>query len=255
MTMMNATMEEKGTKRTPADSVHLSAMIPILTYHRVGPLAVEHVPTVAAGAFEAHLRLLRRFGYRVIGFEELLMRLRDPRPSFRRTAIITFDDGYEETCTIAAPLLRTYGFCATVFVAPEELGRPGFMSWEQVLALSRDGVEIGSHTMRHTFLPSVSVERARYELVESKRVLEERLQRPVRWLSYPIGGYTPQIQAVAREAGYAAACTTNRGISKHVVDLFAIRRVKVVDQDRSPIRLWAKLSGWYDAFRRLEPPG
>ena len=230
-------------------------MLPILTYHRVGLPIVEHVPTVSVGAFEAHLRLLRRFGYQVIGFDELLARLQARQPALRRTAMITFDDGYEETATIAAPLLRTYGFCATVFVAPEELGRPGFMNWEQVAALSRDGFAIGSHTLHHTFLPSVSLERARQELVESKRVLEERLQQPVRWLSYPIGGYTSGIQAIAREAGYEAACTTNRGTSKHVVDLFAIRRIKTVDRDRHPIRLWAKLSGWYDAFRRLEPPG
>ena len=168
--------------------------------------------------------------------------------------MITFDDGYEETATIVAPLLRAYGLCATVFIAPAEVGRPGFMTWEQITALPRETFVIGSHTMHHTFLPSVPVDRVRQELVESKRVLEERLQQPVRWLSYPIGGYTPQAQQAAREAGYEAACTTNRGLSKRTHDLFALRRIKVTERDR-PLSLWAKLSGYYDFFRRLEPPG
>jgi peptidoglycan/xylan/chitin deacetylase (PgdA/CDA1 family) len=229
-------------------------MVPVLTYHRVGPATVPHVPTVSAEAFEAQLALLRRWGRCVVPLSELINDLTGEKPLPRSTVVITFDDGYEETANIAAPLLRAYGFCATVFIAPEELERPGFLSWPQVQKLARDGFTVGSHTMRHTFLPTVPRDHVRQELVESKRVLEERLGQSCRWLSYPIGGYTPEIQAIAREVGYEAACTTNRGLSKRAMDLFAIRRIKMTERDRGPIRLWAKLSGWYDAFRRLEPP-
>ena len=227
--------------------------VPILAYHRIGALEPDHVPTVTPKAFERQMRFLARHQYQVVSFADVVASLRTGVVA-RRCVAITFDDGYAGTFTHAAPILRQFGFSATVFVAPAEVDRAGFMSWTQVQALSQDGFTIGSHTMRHIFLPSVSLEHARLEVVESKQVLEAKLQQPVRWFCYPVGGFTPHVQRLVQEAGYEAACTTNRGISKWTRDIFALRRIKVTERDR-PLTLWAKLSGYYDLFRRLEPPG
>jgi len=232
----------------------MSWTVPILTYHRVGEPRDDHVPTVTPETFERHLRFLQRHRFRVLELGELTEALAQGRAVGRRTTVMTFDDGYEETFSIVAPLLRKFGFRATVFVAPTEIGSPGFMTWEQVSAVAQDGLQIGSHTMHHTCLPLVPPEQAVEELSESKRVLEQRLGQPVLWLSYPIGGFTPQIQEVARQVGYRACCTTNRGTSKTTRDLFALRRIKMTERDRHPLLLWAKLSGYYDLFRRLEQP-
>ena len=227
---------------------------PILTYHRVGEPTGDHVPTVTPETFEWQLRFLRRHRFRVVGFGAVAEAMAQGRVVGRRTTAITFDDGYEETSTIAAPLLRQFGFCATVFVTPAEIGTPGFMTWDQVRALAQDGVQIGSHTMSHVYLPLLPHEKLRYELAESKRVLEQSLGRPIWWLSYPVGGFTPEIQLLAREAGYRAACTTNRGTSKATQDPFAMRRIKMTERSRSALLMWVKLSGYYDLFRRLEQP-
>lgn len=223
--------------------------IPILAYHRVGDLKGDHVPTVTAESFELQLRYLARHGWRSMELHEV--RQPDRR---RRAVVLTFDDGYDGTASVAAPLLRQYGFRATVFVTPGEVGTPGFMTWEQVRQIAGDGFTIGSHTMHHSYLPLLSREKAQQELVDSKQELEARLGRPVEWLSYPIGGYTADIQASAKAAGYHGACTTNRGLSKRSLDPFAMRRIKMTDRDRHPLLIWAKLSGFYDSFRQLEQP-
>ena len=228
--------------------------IPILGYHRVGEPKGDHVPTVRPGTFDMHLRFFSRHRYRVLDVSELIDQMEQGRPVQRRSVVLTFDDGYEETSTIAAPLLRRFGFPATVFVSPAEIGLAGFMTWEQLRAVARDGITVGSHTAHHTFLPLLSAERAEQELMESKQLLEQRLGQAVFCLSYPVGGFTPEIQAMARSAGYRAACTTNRGLSKYTTDLFALRRIKMTERDRHHVSLWAKLSGYYDCFRRLERP-
>jgi peptidoglycan/xylan/chitin deacetylase (PgdA/CDA1 family) len=228
--------------------------VPILTYHRVGELKGDHVPTVTPETFEWQLRFLQRHRFRVIELGDLAEAVAQGRVLGRRTAAVTFDDGYEETFSIAAPLLQRFGVRATVFVTPTEIGTTGFMTWEQVRALAQDGIRIGSHTMHHAYLPLLPPEQVPQELAESKRVLEQQLGQPVPWLSYPVGGFTPQIQALARQAGYRAACTTNRGTSKTAHDLFALRRIKMTDRDRSALLMWVKLSGYYDLFRRLEQP-
>ena len=231
-----------------------SYYVPILGYHRVGPFKGDHVPTVSAEAFERQLHWIARWRYRVVGLEEIVRALEGAAPMPRRTAIITFDDGYEETHTIAWPLLKRFGFPATVFVTPGEVGLPGFATWEQVRAMAQDGITIGSHTMHHSYLPLLQPDRLPEELIRSKQVLEEQIQRPVQFLSYPIGGFVPEAQRIAKEAGYLAACTTNRAASRRALDRFALRRVKITDRDAHPLLLRVKLSGYYDLFRQLKQP-
>ena len=227
---------------------------PILGYHRVGEFQGDHVPTVSARTFERHLAFLARGRYRVVGLPEILSGPGEGRPLPRRSVAITFDDGYAETHEVAWPLLKQFGFPSTVFVAPAEVGCPGFSTWDQVTAMAQDGMTIGCHTMHHSYLPLVGEDRLPEELVESKRVIEARIGRPVTLLSYPVGGFTPRVQSAVQQAGYAAACTTNRASPHPGIDPYALRRIKITERDRNPVLFMAKLSGYYDLFRRLRDP-
>ena len=227
---------------------------PILGYHRVGPFKRDHVPTVSGAAFEKQLGWLARWRYRVIPFEDLVACLDRGEPMPRRSAVITFDDGYEETHSVAWPILKRFGFPATMFVTPNEVTWEGFVRWPQIVEMARDSMAVGSHTMTHSYLPLLSGERLTQELCESKRIIESQLGRPVRLLSYPSGGYSAAAQQAARQAGYVAACTTNRASSCSAVDRYALRRIKITERDAHPLRFLAKLSGHYDAFRQLNRP-
>ena len=231
-----------------------SYYLPILGYHRVGEFKGDHVPTVSARAFERQLHYVARFHYRVLSLDEVIEGFDRGHPLPRRSVVMTFDDGYEETSTVAWPILKRFGFPAVVFVAPGEIGRPGFATWEQVTAMAHDGVAIGSHTMHHRYLPLVQESQLAEEVLRSKQEIEKRINRPVSFLSYPIGGFTAQVQALVQQAGYRAACTTNRASAVAQIDRFALRRIKVTERDRHPLLLLAKLSGYYDCFRQLERP-
>ena len=228
--------------------------LPILGYHRVGGVRGDHVPTISADTFERQLAFLARHHYQVVDLHEVVDCLDRGRALPRRSLAITFDDGYEETYTIAWPLLKRFGFPATVFVTPGEVGLQGFVTWEQVTAMAADGITIGNHTMHHSYLPLVTEERLGEELVDSKRMIEDRIARRVEFISYPVGGFTPQAQEVIRQAGYRAACTTNRAVSRAGIDRYALRRIKVTERDRHPLLLWVKVSGYYDLFRELKAP-
>ena len=231
-----------------------SYYLPILAYHRIGNLKDDHVPTVSPEVFESHLRWLTRSVYRSLSLEALLDHLDRQAQWPRRSVVITFDDGYEETASIAGPLLKRFQVPAILFVASAEVGRPGFITWAQAQALAEAGVSFGSHTMHHSYLPALDPARFPEELVESKRTIEQRIGRPVQFLSYPVGGFTPQVQAAAKDAGYRAACTTNRLSDQRGVDRYALRRIKMTDRDVSPWSFFAKISGYYDGFRQLRTP-
>lgn len=194
-----------------------------LCYHAIaepGPAPL----CVSPDLFERQLALLRRRGY-VSGDAVRLSRLlRGERPEGREV-YLTFDDGFVDNHAVAAGLLRSYGFSAFVFVLPPLLGEgaplawPGVrdrqrahpdvmrsMTWSQVEDLAAAGVTIGSHTLTHPRLTTLDPERRAHELVESRRVIAERLGS-CELLAYPFGDWSPAVARQAAQAGYAAAFT------------------------------------------------
>ena len=117
---------------------------------------------------------------------------------------------------------------------------------EQIKQMSAAGVEIGSHTVTHPALSSVSRTDAAEELTASKKTLESILNRRVRFLAYPFGGpqhFNHEIEELARAAGYDAALSTIRGVNGSGSDLFAVKRLGVFDD---PPAIFAfKLSRWF----------
>jgi peptidoglycan/xylan/chitin deacetylase (PgdA/CDA1 family) len=112
---------------------------------------------------------------------------------------------------------------------PDDRGRL-MMTWEQVRALSRNGHMVGSHTMTHPNLAFLSVEEARFELVQSKTQMEQHLDRRVEHFSYPcpalFPNWTEQTTAESRKAGYQTAVTTSNGLARKQDNPLCLKRVR-----------------------------
>jgi hypothetical protein len=74
--------------------------------------------------------------------------------------------------------------------------------WSELRELIAAGWEIGSHSMRHAYLPGLSAQALREDLRDSKRLLEEQLQIPIAHLSLPFGRGNLQVLDCARDLGY-----------------------------------------------------
>ncbi len=103
-------------------------------------------------------------------------------------------------------------------------GADQMLSWDEVIALSRDGVEIGSHAVSHPLLPQEAHGTVEQELLVSKQTLEEKLGQPARAFAYPNGDLNDRIRGMVKEAGYQCAFTTRRGVYRLGADLFTVRR-------------------------------
>lgn len=126
-------------------------------------------------------------------------------------------------------------------------------NWEQVTALSRTGIEIGSHTITHPYLTSLSDDDARRELAESKQRLEGLLETRVNGLAYPFGGegsYDDRIAGIAQACGYDYAVTTVRGVNRSGGNRFKLTRTCVYMHD-NPLRVFLKACGLSILIRRL----
>src|SRR5262245_6526405 len=109
------------------------AAFPILGYHRVNDDDDPFFPSLPSAVFESHMAYLAR-SYRVMMVEDLVESMR--RGAVPRNAIaLTFDDGYRDNLTHAAPILARYGLPATIFLTTGLIGT-GVVSWFDPVAMA-----------------------------------------------------------------------------------------------------------------------
>jgi peptidoglycan/xylan/chitin deacetylase (PgdA/CDA1 family) len=194
------------------------------------------------------LRALRAAGYHSVSFSEYLASRLGETPLPIRPVLITFDDGYRNTVDAAVPILRRYGFSATFFVVAGLLG--GTNAWDSdeiqeplltcddVRRLNELGFEVGSHTLTHAKLPTLSDSRLALELSESKRVLEAVTSNPVTVLAYPWSEHDARVHQAALKAGYRAGAILRRRTNYRTTSLFELRRIGVNDETTTGRLLW-----------------
>lgn len=225
---------------------------PILAYHRVHPEPASDTPTLSPEVFRRQMRILAT-RWRPIPLSDLVSCLETKKPLPARAVVVTFDDGTEDNFSHAFPALLENRIPATVFMIADNVGKPGSLDTEQILKMRRGGIRFGSHTCRHAYLPSLPIERIREELIASKSTLQ-RMGLDLEFLSYPGGGFTPEIIRAAQEAGYRGACTTNRGIRRFPPDRWALRRITMHGNSSSAFGIWLRCCGFYGLNRRLRTP-
>ena len=144
-------------------------------YHRFDD---ARFPTTSTSSenFEEHLKFLSNNSYNVMTFSEAITYLESDQTG-EKVAVITVDDGYKSFYTKALPLLRRYGFTATLFISTETVGAKDFMNWTEIREIQELGIEIGNHSHSHPyFLNSSSSEiyvNLRKELLQSQQLFRE----------------------------------------------------------------------------------
>jgi peptidoglycan/xylan/chitin deacetylase (PgdA/CDA1 family) len=224
---------------------------PILMYHHVDERWQEWKLSVSPASFARQMEFLKAHRYRVLSLGEYVDLLRSGRPIPKKSVVITFDDGYDNNFTEAFPVLKKMEFPATIFIQVDGVGRKGYMTWDDITILLENGIEIGSHTMHHGFLPDLSDADMRKEIYESKAVLENQLQRPITLFSYPGGGFNAEARQHVIDAGYLGAAATHPGPDHPDRDPFALKRIRISRTSDNLFVFWLQLSGFYTLYEEF----
>jgi len=233
-------------------------VVPIITYHHVGiPSGKWRLNTVSEKSFEYQMSFIKRHGFEVISFDDLVEGIKKGHQFARNTVVLQFDDGYEDNYKYALPVLKKYEFPAMVFLVSDKIGSPNFLTWDEVKEMEKYDFLAGAHTRHHVYLPRADMPEAQDEIAGSKKVIESHLGHNIDYFCYPSGGFTEDIKRLVKEAGYKAAVTTNRGKDRFNVDLYELKRIHMsnTDDQYSGLILWFKLSGYYNLFRHFKEGG
>jgi peptidoglycan/xylan/chitin deacetylase (PgdA/CDA1 family) len=155
----------------------------ILLYHGLTEKCPEEKKQKRADRFYNDMMYIKE-NFDVISLHELQDIIENQRMLERNTVVITFDDGLKSDYTIAAPILKEFGFPATFFVVTDWREDEDYMSWEQIKELSqvtnKDGeylFTIGSHSRSHRYpgLQNLTGAELRSELEDSKHAIEQHI--------------------------------------------------------------------------------
>jgi peptidoglycan/xylan/chitin deacetylase (PgdA/CDA1 family) len=189
----------------------------VLAYHSISN--AQHWSAVSPEQFEAHIRALKDGGFNVVSLDRLL-EYRKAGTIPPKTVCITFDDGYRDNYTTAFPILKEYGFPATIFVITSAIGGTwtvrsetfDMLSEPELKELASSGlVSIEPHTVSHPKLHSIGTEEAQREIRDSKLRLESITGASCRHFAYPFGRMNEGVREAARRAGIEYAYTIDPG--------------------------------------------
>lgn len=219
----------------------------VLMYHMIS----KHLPKnkskfnrlrVKPNEFEKQLNWLSKNGFQSFTLSELI----DLEEVPEKSVVITFDDGYEDNFSKAFPLLKKYGFKATIYIvlnrfeqnwatdkdlnqSSNELNSERMLSNEQIKEMIDSGlIEIGSHTLDHINLPKLSNEEKIRQIKESKEKIEEIFNITCNSFAYPFGFFDKDSVKIVEEISYSNATTTVNGVfDKTKYSNFEIPRIMV----------------------------
>ncbi len=216
----------------------------ILMYHSIDTLKLEKLKglRVSPKNFEKQLNYLAKKGYKSYTLSEIM---KQKNSLTQKSVVLTFDDGYKDNLTKALPILKKYGFKATIFVIINRFDNDWSihrktknagivdkikkLSDEDIKVLLNSGlIEIGAHTLNHKNFKKLSKEEKEKEIIESKKILKEKFGIECKTFSYPFGIYSKGDDELVQKAGFISAVTTeNKKADLQKDNVFLLPRIAV----------------------------
>ncbi len=200
----------------------------ILMYHSVDANKPQDGLNIHPNHFEQQLNLLIKQGYSFLTALELAEKVNQGECDFNKTALITFDDGFENNYTQAFPILEKLGVKATIYLTYKSPDiKMKLLNQEQIKTMVDSGlIEFGAHTISHVNLTTISDEEALEEIVQSKEQTENLTSKPCVSFAYPYGRFNEAHVEMIKNAGFTSSVTTKKRLKVPNVDmLFSLPRL------------------------------
>jgi len=218
-------------KVPPASVILARKQVPILCYHQIRDWKPTDSKTsktyiVPPAAFAAQMRMLADSGYHSITPDQLYAYLTTGARLPSKPIILSFDDTDLDQYTVAYPEMKKYGFKGLFFIMTVSLGRPHYMSRDQVRTLSDEGNIIGSHTWDHHNVKKYEGNDWIVQLDKPTKTLEQITGKNIRYFAYPFGLWNTAAFPELKKRGFVAAFQLNEKPDP-ADPLYCIRRIIV----------------------------
>jgi peptidoglycan/xylan/chitin deacetylase (PgdA/CDA1 family) len=219
----------------PGDLIKKTAeeiKIPIIMYHYVEYVqdpgdTIRKSLNVTPLVFEQQLYNLKTSGWENYFVKDIPDILTGKVNYSSQSAVLSFDDGYEDFYTNVFPLLKKYHIRATLYIVNHFIGRKGFLNAKQIKEMIASNlVEIGSHTLDHANIKYAEKSVVEHQIIESKKELEDQFGIEVKTFAYPFGGFNQQTIDIVKEASFSAAVSVIPGTLQSEENKYYLYRLR-----------------------------
>lgn len=202
----------------------------ILEYHTVldNPQDDGKKYNVTLNEFREQLSYLKENGYETISMRDFVLAKKGKLTLPEKPIILTFDDGYQNNYDNMLPILEEFSMKATVYVVTNDIGKEGYLTYDELFDMQKRGVELGSHTANHLPLTTLSAEKQESEIKLSKLMLEWKGLDTIYTFSYPNGAYDENLPKILEENEYLTAVTGEAGINTFNTNPYLLHRTHVL---------------------------
>ncbi len=223
----------------------------ILMYHSITPDTHNNIG-LPEGVFTSQLAFLSRHGYKIVPLSSLVKRIKEGLSVPHGWVALTFDDGFEDFYNHVYPLILKERIPVTLFIYVHGVSEADKLSWEQLVSLDKELVEVGAHSLSHRSLVFLNEPERKEEVNSSRAILEDKLHRKVRFFSYPFGAADPALIRMVEESGFEAAVGTAYPLGEfNGTNAYLLRRVFVSRSSAWPFVFRFMSSGYYIPAREL----
>lgn len=181
-------------ERIPADAATILArkQVPVLCYHHIreakpGQSETFKTYSVSPAQFAEQMKALHDSGYQTILPDQLYNYLLYGDELPKKPIMLTFDDTVKEQYTIAWNEMKKYNFKGVFFIMTISIGKPRYMTKEQIKDLADNGNAIESHTWDHKNVRKYEPEDFQKQLLDPRKTIEDITGKPAEYFAYPFG--------------------------------------------------------------------
>lgn len=203
--------------------------VPVLCYHQIrnwtasdGKVGRDYI--VPTAEFRSQMKMLADSGYNTILPDQLYNYLAYGAKLPKKPIMLTFDDTKLDQWTVAIPELKKYGFKGVFFIMTVSLGRPNYLSKDQVKQMSDAGHVIGSHTYDHQNVKKYQGEDWVTQIEKPTKTLQEVTGKDIKYFAYPFGLWNKQAIPELKKRGFSSAFILAEKRDEND-PLFTIRRI------------------------------
>lgn len=188
--------------------VHPSG-IPVLMYHKIGD-DKDNDAVIREDLFREQMKFLKDNGYNPLTMDQLYEYVVNGAAVPEKPVVLTFDDGYADTYSIVYPLMKEYGFAATVFINPGDVGTR--LTWDQIREMHKNGITISNHGFQHIEMGQLSEAKQIENITKAQEALAKEVgikNNP--WFCYPYGDKNEFTDAATKKAGIKMSMAMKSG--------------------------------------------
>jgi peptidoglycan/xylan/chitin deacetylase (PgdA/CDA1 family) len=220
------TIEYKNSKQLQVNQ------IPILMYHSISDIKGTYSELcVSPNSFKEQMNYLKQVGYTTVTFYDLANHIEHGEPLPEKPIILTFDDGYLDNYENAFSVMKDLDMVGVIYPYINKIDSKNGLTIDQLAKMHEEGWEVGSHTINHLDLTSLTESQLLKEINDSKLNLEKTFNCDIVSFCYPAGKYNENVVKVIKASDYKFGVTTNYGQADLENNTLKLSRIRINRSD------------------------